>query len=206
MKLLKMFGALVFALSLIGCASVNIAPEERTALKRVNVAAIELPDKPVVWGPSSGGTFVLTGALGLAIAQGISDLPAAYKQTLAKNRIDVAAYIKTELRNQLVSKGIEVVESPGQADAVMSIQILQYGLTGDVISDTRFPQLWANFKLTKRNGDVIWKNMGAAHISQNVQKQVEARPIPDYFNDPKFLDSQIRKVHRIVIAEAIRSL
>lgn len=199
MKLLRRLGVVMVAAFLFGCVSASISPEDRTSLKRVTIAAIELPEKPVVFGPGSGGAFVLAGPLGLAIAQGSSDLPTAYKQTLAQNRIDVAAYIKAELTSQLRSKGIEVVENATQADAVMSIQVLQYGLTGNVFSDNRFPQLWANFKLTKQNGGVIWKNMGAAHISENVQKQVEARPIPDYFNDPKFLDSQIRKVNKIII-------
>ncbi len=206
MKLLKPLTTVILVLSLFGCASAKLSPEDRAAIKRISISTVDLPDKPIVWGPRSGGAFILTGPLGLAIAQGTSDLPTAYKQTLAQNRIDIAAYIKAELRSQLASKKIEVIENANQADAVMSIQVLQYGLTGDVFSDNRFPQLWANFRLTKRNGDVIWKGSGAAHVSQQVQRQVKARPIADYFNDPQVLDSQIRKVHRIIISEATSSL
>lgn len=206
MKSLRTLSLVILAGLLSACVSASISPDERSALKRVSIAPVVLPEKPVVFKASSGAAFVIGGPLGVAIANGTSDLPTAYKQLLADNRIDVAAIIRGELKTQLQAKGIEVVDDESKADAVLSVQMLQYGLTGDVFSGKRFPQYWANFRLTKRSGDVIWKNMGAAHGSQEVIKQVEARPIPDYFNDPKFLDSQIRKVTRIVTASATSTL
>lgn len=206
MKSLRVLSLVIVAALLSACVSSGISPNERSALKRVSVAPIVLPEKPVVFSSGTGTAFAIAGPLGIALTSGMSDLPTAYKQLLAQNRIDVAAIIRAELKTQLQAKGTEVVDSESQADAVLSVQMLQYGLTGDVFSGKRFPQYWANFRLTKRNGDVIWKNMGAAHGSQEVIKQVEARPIPDYFNDPKFLDSQIRKVTRIVTASATSTL
>ena len=206
MKPLRALCLLIVAVFLSACVSKNISPAERSALKRVSIAPIVLPEKPVVFSAGSGAGFVLGGAIGVAIANGTTDLPTAYKQMLAQNKIDVAAIIRAELKAQLRAKGIEVVDNENQADAVLHVQMLQYGLTGDAFSSKRFPQYWANFRLTRRNGDVIWKNMGAAHGSQEVLKTVEARPIPDYFNDPKFLDSQIRKVTRIISVSAISTL
>jgi hypothetical protein len=191
---------------LSACASTSISPQDRSSLKRVTIAPVVLPKKPVIFKASSGVAFVIAGPLGIALTNGTSDLPTAYQDLLAKNKIDVAAIIHAELKAQLRAKGIEVVDNESQADAVLSVQMLQYGLTGDVFSSKRFPQYWAKFRLAKRNGDVIWKNWGAAHVSQDVIKQVEARPIPDYFNDPKFLDSQIRKVTRIISTSVISNL
>jgi hypothetical protein len=206
MKSLRVFGLVIVAGLLSACGSAGISPEERSAFRRVSIAPIVLPEKPVVFSAGSGAAFVIGGSLGVALASGASDLPAAYKQLLAQNKTDVAAIIRAELKTQLQVKGTEVVDNENQADAVLSVQMLQYGLTGDVFSSKRFPQYWANFRLTKRNGDVIWKNTGAAHISQDVIKQVEARPIPDYFNDLRLLDSQIRKVTRIISVSATSTL
>jgi hypothetical protein len=206
MKVLRVLSVLAVASFLFGCASPKISTEERAALKRVIVAAVELPDKPVILAPVSGGA-IFFGVLGVVIEQGMSpDYSTVYKKVLEQNQINIAADIKAELKNQLISRGIEVVEDASQADAVMNIEVFRYGLTGDMSSDNRFPQLWATFKLTKRNGDVIWKNTGAAHILKEVQQQVEARPIPDYFNDPKFLDSQIKKVTKIIVMSVTSTL
>jgi hypothetical protein len=206
MKSLRALTLVIIAGLLSACASTNISPEERLALKRVNIAPIVLPKKPVVFSAGSGAAFIIAGPLGVALASGASDLPTAYKELLAKNKIDVAAIIHAELKTQLQAKGFEVVDNENQADAVLSVQMLQYGLTGDAFSSERFPQYWAKFRLTKRNGGVIWKNWDAAHISKDVVKQVEARPIPDYFNDPKLLDSQIRKVTRIISVSVTSTL
>lgn len=206
MKSLRTLGLVILAGLLAACGSAGISPAERSALKRVSIAPVVLPEKPVVFAAGSGAAFVIGGSLGVAIASGATDLPTAYKQLLAQNKIDVAAIMRAELKTQLQAKGFEVVDSENQADAVLSVQVLQYGLTGDAFSSKRYPQYWANFRLTKRNGDVIWKNTAAAHISQDVIKQVEARPIPDYFNDPKLLDSQIRKVARIISASVTSTL
>ncbi len=206
MKSLRAFSFIIIAGLLSACATTNISPEERLSLKRVSIAPVVLPKKPVIFKAGSGVAFVIAGPLGVALTNGASDLPTAYKELLAKNKIDVAAIIHAELKAQLQAKGFEVGDNENQADAVLSVQMLQYGLTGDVFSSKRFPQYWANFRLTKRDGKVIWKKMGAAHISQEVIKQVEARPIPDYFNDPKFLDSQIRKVTRIVSTSVTSNL
>ena len=206
MKTIRMVCVILIASVLFGCVSAKISPEERSTLKRVRIGDIVLPEKPVVFSAGTGVGFVLAGPIGVALANGSSDLPTAYKQTLAQNKIDVSAIVREELKAQLQSKGIEVVENDHQADAVLGVQVLQYGLTGEVFSGKRFPQLWATFKLTKRNGDVIWKNMGAAHALPDVIKQVEARPIPDYFKDPKFLESQIKKVTKIVITSATSTL
>lgn len=206
MKLLKTVLLILVATALTGCTSMKMSVHDRQSLKRVNIASIQLPEKPTVITPSAGIGFLLAGPIGIAIANGTSDLPTAYKDLLAKNKIDITEGIKTEFRSQLKLKGIEVVASEADADAALVVEVLQYGLTGSVFSSDRFPQLWANLKLKKRNGDVIWKEMIAAHISQEVMKKVEARPIADYFNDRALLESHIKLVNEILVASAVSAL
>jgi hypothetical protein len=206
MRLLKIGLLILLTSVLAGCASMKMAAHDRQSLKRVNIANIRLPEKPTVLSPGAGIGFLLAGPIGIAIANGSSDLPTAYKDLLAKNNVDISEGIKKEFQSQLKLKGIEVVATEGDADASLVVEVLQYGLTGTIFSDDRFPQLWANVKLTKRNGDVIWKEMIAAHISQDVMKKVEARPIPDYFNDRSLLESSINHVTEILVASAVGTL
>lgn len=206
MRLFKTGFLLFLALSLVGCATTSISQADRQALKRVNIAPIALPEKPTIIAPGAGIGFLIAGPIGIALVNGASDLPTAYKEHLAKNNIDINALILSEVRSRLRAKGIEVVEQPGEADAVLNVGVLQYGLTGTVFSNDRFPQFWAIFRLLKPNGDVIWKDYAAAHVSAEIQKQVESRPIPDYFNEPAFLEKQIRKVTEMVVEEATRTL
>lgn len=160
----------------------------------------------MVIGDGAGVGFLIAGPIGVAIANGASDYPAAFKEHLAKNKIDVDEIIRSEVKTQLRNKGIEVVEQSKDFDAELLVGVAQYGLTGSPFDSGRFPQIWLVLKLTKPSGDVIWKDYAAAHISQEVMKQVPARPMADYFNDPVLLEKEIRKVTEMVVAEATRSL
>ncbi|NMG77725.1 hypothetical protein [Aromatoleum diolicum] len=206
MKYIKLCLLLVLAAAVTGCASMKMSTDDRKNLKRVNIASIQLPEKPMVLSSGAGIGFLLAGPLGIAIANGTSDLPTAYKDLLAQNKIDVAAGIQDKFKSQLTLKGIQVVQSATEADASLVVEVLQYGLTGSPFSSDRFPQLWANVKLTNRNGNVIWKEMIAAHISQDVMKQVEPRPVSDYFSDRALLETQINKVTEILVTSAVDTL
>jgi hypothetical protein len=116
----------------------------------------------------------------------------------------VAAQIRNELVTQLKSKGIEVVDG-AKADAVLNVQVGQYGLT---MADMRgrFPQLRLGINLTKPNGEMIWRHWAAADGIPGITKQVEVRPVADFFNDPALLRREIRKVTALVIASAVSTL
>jgi hypothetical protein len=206
MTLLRALNIAIIAFLLFGCASSGMSPEERSALNRVSIASFGMPEKPTIITSGTGTAFALTGAVGVAIASGASDLPTAYKQTLAQNRIDIPAYIRAELKSQLKAKGIEVVDNASQADAVLSVQVTDYGLTGGMFSDKRLPLWWANFALTKRDGRVIWKNTDGVRISFDVLKKIEGRPIPEYFNDPKMHENTIRQVTQMIVASVASTL
>jgi hypothetical protein len=206
MKFLRSCLLVVLAAVVCGCTSMKMSAVDRQNLKRINIASIQLPEKPTVVSSGAGIGFLLAGPIGIAIANGTSDLPSAYKDLLAQNKIDIGVGIQKEFQSQLKLKGIQVVSSETDADASLVVEVLQYGLTGSLFSSERFPQLWANLKLKKRNGDVIWKEMIAAHISQDVMKKVEARPVSDYFSDRALLESQINKVTEILVASAVDTL
>lgn len=208
MRTVKLIATALLVFGVIGCTSSPISPHDRAALKRVYIAPIQLPEKPMVLREGSGA-LVFAGAIGVmgaVAASNTSDLPATYIQTLRENKIDLAAYIQTELIRQLSVKGIETVSDAKTADAVMTVEILQYGITGNVASSGRFPQLWAKFNLARQDGNVIWKNMGAAHISKEVAQEVKLYPLSDYFSDSKLLDSQINKVNQIIIKSVLETL
>ena len=204
-RLLKGSCSILLALALIGCAT-KMSPEERLALKRVSIGSIELPEKPFVPPAGTGAAFFLAGPLGVALANGSTDLPTAFKDHLAKNNIDVAAYIRSELISQLKSKGIEVVNSENRGNPVLVVQVLQYGLTGGLMSDDRLPQLWLRLSLRKESGELMWLGFAAAHSTQGITEIVPPRPIPDFFNDPKLLERDFRKVTNVIVSSAMKDL
>lgn len=201
MRFFKVLSACVFTLTLFGCATTNISPQERAALKRIRVEMVAGSDKPFVYAPGYGVAFLLAGPLGVAITQGKTDLPTAYQQLLEQNGIDILAGFNSELKSQLGLKGVELVESPAQADAVMKITY-SHGLLGRVLTtDNRVPLLTAEVKLVKPSGEIIWKGPDYVRLWDEIDKRVQARPIPDYFNDPKLLASDIRKANGALAAD-----
>ena len=197
---------LVIAMLLSACASTGISPQDRQSLRRVYIAPIVLPETPFIFKPGAGGALLLAGPIGFALANAGSDLPTAYRNLLAQNGIDIAEGIRAEFRTQLLRKRIEVVSNENEADATLAVDVRQYGMTGDILSDDRYPQLIASVTLARRNGDVIWKQLMAAHIAPEVGKQVNARPLADYFNDRALLESRIKQVNQILISLALKTL
>lgn len=206
LKSLRFLLLVVVVVVLGGCASMKMSAADRANLKRVYIAEIRLPEKPTILAPSAGVGFLLAGPIGVAIANGATDLPSAYKDLVARNQIDIAGGIKRAFQSRLNAKGIHVVATEAEADASLVVEVLHYGLTGTIFSGERFPQLWAKVRLTNRSGEVIWKQMMAAHVSQDVIKNVEARPISGYFEDRTFLEHQIGKVTDILVESAVDTL
>ena len=202
---LKASCAVLLALALVGCAT-KLSTEDRAALKRVSIGAIQLPDKPYVLPPGSGGAFLLGGAAGMALTSAASDMPTAFRDHVAKNKIDLSSYVRADLASQLRTKGFQVVTDESQADAALVVQLLQYGLTGTMTSDDRFPLLQLRLSLVNKKGDRVWLGFAASSGIEGITKMVEQRPIPDFFKDPKLLDREFRKVTTIVVSSATKDL
>jgi hypothetical protein len=191
-------------LGLMGCAT-KMSQEERLALKRVSIGAIELPEKPFVLAPGAGGAALFGGALGMALANAATDIPTALKDHVAKNNIDVAAYVRGELVSQLRSKDIEVVDG-NRADAVLVVQLLQYGLTGPFSSDDRFPFVQLRLSLVNKKGERVWLGYAASHVIDSKTSGINPRPIPQFFKDARLLERDFKKAANIVVSSATKDL
>ena len=210
MKALKRRLAAVCAVLLVsvltGCAT-KMSSEERAALKRISIGAIELPEKPLVLTDGTAGSFFIAGPLGVAIAQGTSDMPTAYKEHVAKHKIDLPSYVRRELVSQLKAKGIEVADGAGQGHPKLVVQVMQYGITGNIFSsEERWPQVWLRLSLVKDSGERMWLGYAAAHIDEGVMKTVERRPLADFFNDPALLEREVKKVTKLIVSAATKDL
>lgn len=203
--LVKASCAVLLSFVLAGCA-MNLSQEERLALKRVSIGPIQLPETPLVLTDGGASGAVLGGPLGFALANAGNDAPAALKQHLAKNRIDVSAYVRRELVAQLKAKGIEVVDGTNQGNPVLLVQVLQYGVTGDVFSKDRWPQVWLRLRIMSERGDQMWLGYAGAHVDQGVLKQVEKRPLADFFSDPALLEREFKKVTKLIVSSSTKDL
>jgi hypothetical protein len=204
-KLIKASCAVFLAFLLIGCAT-KMSQEDRLALKRVSMGPIQIPEKPLVLTDGGAVGAVVGGPLGFALANAGNDAPMALKQHLSKNRIDVPTYVKRELVSQFKAKGIEVVEGTNRGGPVLVVEVLQYGITGDVFSKDRWPQVWLKLSIVNEKGDRMWWNYAAAHVDQGVMKQVEKRPLADFFSDPALLDREFKKVTSMIVAASTKDL
>lgn len=210
MRQFKITLLLAFALLLAGCASSPLTSEQRAAYKRVSIAKVEMPEKPTIFGENAAAIFLFTGPLGTAIAQGVSDVPAEFQKSLAKSKTDVAAIFRQDLERKLAVKGFEVVpEGDPRANAVLVPKVLQYGLTGNIVATppVRVPAFWVRVDLKKPGStDTLWWHFASVHVNETIFKQLEARPIADYFTDPVLLDTQFKKASDLVTEDVLSKM
>lgn len=204
MKILRVVTTILIASGLVSC-TVAVSPKERAALKRIYVAPVRLPAEPKVFRDPSRPILVARGPLDTLIG-GYQLEPVSYMHLLQKNKIDIAAYIQTELRNQLSAKGIQSVDNPDEVDAVLRVRIDHYGISPPFASTGYVPYFSALFNLTRHNGGVIWRDWTGVGVQKKVAKEVKSYPLSDYLNDPQLLDRQIRNVNRVVISFMLDTL
>jgi hypothetical protein len=200
----KLMMILAVVIGLTGCASSKLSGDQRTAIKRVSIAEPVMPDRPTVFGNSSGVGFLLGGPLGVALANSGNDLPTLYTQTLQKYGINVAAIAKADLEAKLRMQGFTVVPQGQPVDAILQPKVLQYGLTGDLFASppVRFPQLWLRVDLISASNDKqIWWNYGALHIMPDAIKKMDARSIEELLQNQELLNTEVRKASKLVTDE-----
>lgn len=198
-----------FVLSLTGCASSSLSPEQRNLVRRVSVAEVKVPAKPTIFGERAGVAFLLGGPLGLALNNAGGDLPTLYAQQLQRNRIDVGAQFKADLEQQLRQRGFEVVPHGQPADAYLAAEIVQYGLTGDIFSSPplRFPQLSVQADMVKTGSqEKIWRGTASLNVLPEVYQQLESRRIDEYLQDDELLRQQVQKTSRLIAGVALSRL
>jgi hypothetical protein len=208
-RIVKIGFVLALAMLLGACAS-TLSAEQRASIKRVSIGKVQMPEKAIVLGDHAGTAFLVGGAIGSAIEQGTSSLPAEFEKALVKSRTDVAAVFRADLERKLASKGFEIVpEGDPRADATIVPRVTQYGLTGVIFRTppTRFPNLGVRVELRKAgDNDLIWSNHAAVNISEKIFRQLDARPILHYLEDPVLLNTQFRKASDLVTEEVLTRL
>jgi hypothetical protein len=201
---------LAFALALAGCASPKLSADQRASLKRLSIGQVQLPEKPTIFGEGAAAAFLMGGPIGLAMANSGSDAPTEFKKALERSKTDVAALVRHDLKSQLARKGFDVVDSAdAKTDAVVAVQVIQYGLTGDIFSSppVRVPALnvRVDFKHPK-TGETIWSHWASVHVRKDIMDQLQSRSVAEYFTDQALLSGEFNKASRLVTAAAIEPL
>lgn len=202
-------GSLILALCLGGCASSALNADQRTAIRRVSIGEVKMPEKPTIFGESTAAGFLLGGPLGVALVNAGNDLPALYAKKLEASKVDVAALVRSDLANALRQQGFEVVAAGQPADARVVPHVLQYGLTGNVFATppVRVPQLWLRIDLKKpASEEQIWWNFASVHVMPDILEKLEARRIDDYLQDGELLRTQVQKASKLVAEAAVSKL
>ncbi|MBM0104851.1 hypothetical protein JM946_08830 [Steroidobacter sp. S1-65] len=180
----------------------------KAEIKRIYVGAVELPPKPDIVGGGGVAAALLGGPLGAFLAESkTTDIEAAYAKLLADNNIDVAANVAFEAMELLTAKGYEVVGSEEQADATLTVRIQNYGLVPFPDDfDKKVPILDANVMLENREGKRVYRKLTLSQLKKHVWRNLDARPIEEFFNDTKFLSEQLRKINTLVLTDALEKL
>ena len=193
---------LILTIAITGCASPKLSVEQRSAVKKVSIGKVELPEKPTIFGESAAGAFLLGGPLGLAITNAGSDVPAEFKKALDRSQTDVATLVSADLKLQLLKNGFEVLaDGDPRADAILVPKVLQYGLTGNIFASppVRVPALWLRVDLKQaKTGEILWWHWGSVHVTKGIIDQLEARSIADYFTKDELINSQFKKASALV--------
>lgn len=180
----------------------------KAEIKRIFVGNVELPPKPDIVGRGGVAAALLGGPLGAVLGEGkTTDIEAAYVQLLADNNVDVAANVAFEAMELLTAKGYEVVGTPEQADATLTVRIQNYGLVPFPDDfDKKVPVLDANVTLTNRAGKRLYRKLTMSQLAKHVWRKLEARPIEEFFKDTKFLNEQLRQINTLVLTDALEKL
>lgn len=209
MRILKI-GFLVVLAMLLGACATNLTAEQRASIRRVSIATVQMPEKAIVLGDNAGAAFLVGGIIGSAIEQGLSSLPAEFEKALVNSRTDPAAIFRADLERKLASKGFEIVsEGDPRADANIIPKVVQYGLTGVIFEapPKRFPAFGVRLELRKPGAsELIWAQYASVHINEKIFRQLDARPIADYLQDPVLLNTQFRKACDLVTDDVLGKL
>lgn len=193
-----------------GCATAPLDPQIKSTVRSVAVGQkIDLPDKPIVFGDKAGAAFLVGGVIGTSVEQKTTGLPEQFVQLLAVQRVDVRETTRAALRKQLAARGFTVVDDEAQADAVVKVSQFGYGMTGDILfgEGKRFPMLGMRIDLVRRGSDTsLWRNVVSSHTVEEINKQLEARPLQDYFTDASLLRREHDKIAMLVAERLTRGL
>ena len=196
---------LSLVLQLAACTVTALKPEIRDRLKSVSVDVQMPPKGVIVVAPSGGALLLLGGPLLQGIVNARTGLPEAYLEVLEKNKIDIREMFSSKASQFLQARGIVVSSGARSADAVLRINIDQFGLaeTGGgfaLLSSKRAPYFNVVFLLLDQQGREIW---GRRLVSQlDVKVPMDGMEVQDYFLQPAQLEALSRKVVDTMVDQA----
>ena len=203
-------------ITLPSCATRRLSDADRNAIRSVHVASIQLPEEPSL--PRSGSTgaaligtliFLPGGAfIGAGLANLGNDMPAVLGRHLQQQKIDMAAYVTSEVHAHLEKQRFKIVTDPAQADASIEIIVVHYGLMpAALFANEYYPDLMLGGSLVRRSDNKkLWSGSAFLGSDQDALATFERRPREAYMNDRTLLESSFRKVAKTVIAVALRGL
>jgi hypothetical protein len=191
--------------AVLGLTSVHAVAGKDPLPRKIYIAPVEMPKHPNLVGRGTILAGVLAGPLGVAASVGTtSDIETAYSEHLAKHHIDVGADLTFELIDQLTARGFEIV-GEDQAEATMQIGVVNYGLSA-VGSKGSIPYITSNLVFRDRDGKKIKLLSVVTALIKDVEEKVAPQPVSSYFENPKLLMDQMRKMNTLAVAQGLTRL
>lgn len=194
---------LALGVLLAGCAAqVELAPEQRQAVKSVSVApAIAVPEMPRVHASDSSAGMLFLGPIGMLAASASSDQPRQFKDFLSSSGIDVREIVRGEFLRQTAQaqRFPRVVEHGG--DAVVQLDIEDYGLAPGFslrpIDKPLSATLRVAARMTSADGKLLWQKM---EFVTNLHPDTESQKFDAWLSDRALAERGFRKAAEIVVA------
>jgi hypothetical protein len=188
---------------LAGCAAqVELAPEQRQAVKSVSVApAIAMPEMPRVFASDSSTGMLFLGPLGMLAASASSEQPRQFKDFLASSGIDVREVVRGEFLRQTAQaqRFPQIVEHSG--DAVVQLDIEDYGLAPGFslrpIDKPLSATLRVAARMTTADGKLLWQK---TELVSNLNPDTESQKFDAWLSDRALAERGFRKAAEIVVA------
>lgn len=185
--------------------SVPAIAEKDPLPRKIYIAPAEMPKHPNIVGRGAIWAALLAGPIGAMASTGAnSDIETVYSEHLAKNHIDVGADLTFELIDQLTARGFEIV-GEDQAEATMHIAVTNYGLSA-IGSDGSIPYITSNLVIRNGEGKRLKVLIVMTALVKDVEEKVLPQPVTSYFENPKLLMDQMRKMNTLAVAHALKKL
>ena len=197
---------LVLALgAVLSLTSVAAVAAKDPLPRKIYIAPAQMPKHPNIVGRGAIWAALLAGPIGAFASVGANnDIETVYSEHLAKNHIDVGADLTFELIDQLSARGFEIV-SEDQAEATMQIAVANYGLSA-IGSKGSIPYIAANLVFRDREGERLKVLAVMTALVKDVEEKVLPQPVTSYFENPKLLMDQMRKMNTLAVTAALKKL
>ena len=191
--------------AVLALTSVSAVAAKDSLPRKIHIAPADMPKHPNIVGRGAIWAALLAGPIGAMASTGAnSNIETVYSEHLAKNHIDVGADLTFELIDQLTARGFEIV-SEDQAEATLQIAVTNYGLSA-IGSKGSIPYITSNLVFRDRAAKRLKVLIVMTATVKDVEEKVLPQPVTSYFENPKLLMDQMRKMNTLAVAHALRKL